>query len=178
MSNSDHNLLTEASLSRLVSHIKNRAFGILSACRSERDSKTNNELSHTLKTDIRAAGYGFINVNGSYVENGGTPQETVVKEKSFLVIGHKDDDGSQLLSFLKKEGKKFDQESIFFKPLNNTHGYLHFTNDSDEVVDLGAFHPMKIGDYYTDMKGKNFSFISLNEEKTWLEKWREVVNQK
>ena len=118
----ENNLLTESSLSRLLSHIQNRAFGIISACRSERSKKENDEKSQQLKNDIRSNGFGFINVNGSYVENSGTPEETVVKEKSFLVIGDKNVDGGKLLSFLKKEGQKFDQESIFYLQANFTIG--------------------------------------------------------
>lgn len=171
-------VILESSLSRILSHVENKSFGMISACRAERSHNQNKELTANLKNKIRAAGFGYININGSYVENSGTDNETVVKEKSFIVIGNTEEETKRLFSFLMAAGEQYNQECIFFKPFNDTQGYLYFTNGTNDKLAVGDFHPMRIGDYYTEMQGKKFSFIQLNEEKSWLEKWAEVLTEK
>ena len=79
--------ITESSLSRVLSHVHNRYLGMISASRGENTPEQNDKATRELKNDIRSAGFGFINVLGSYIENAGTEEERKVSERSFLVIG-------------------------------------------------------------------------------------------
>ena len=164
--------LDESSLSRVLSHAKTKNIGIVSGSRLENEQKVNKHNAVELKNMIRAAGFGYINVIGSYVENAGTPDEKVSIEHSFLVIGGDDKDSAdRLLSFLKKAGASFNQESVFFKPFDSDVASLYFVGG--HIESIGNFHPIRIGDYYTDMKGKKFTFtdVSLREDLGWLSRW-------
>jgi hypothetical protein len=62
-------------------------------------SEENRQRHAALKSDVRKAGYGFI-------------EGRRFDEKSLLVVGKKGDDAGALLEYLKNFGKKYGQDSI------------------------------------------------------------------
>ena len=57
-------LLPEASLARIYSHHRDREFAIVTAHRADMDPDQNRENMISLKGDVRAAGYGYIPLEG------------------------------------------------------------------------------------------------------------------
>ena len=167
------NMLDESGgLSRLLSHINSRSLGIISACRANPDPlierRENNQRTAELKNDIRDSQFGFVNVIGTFLENEGKPNQKLTKEKGFLVIGAFNDTGRALKNFLIKEGNKFGQDAILYKSFQDDQAYLYYP---DHVENVGTFHPQKIGDYYTSLRGKKFTFTTVNEERGFLSRW-------
>src|SRR5271166_1720639 len=77
-------------------------------------------VHHTaLKSDVRKAGYGFI--EGRHVD-----------ETSLLAVGKSGDDGGALLGQLKYLGKKYCQDSILDRPYNSEKASLHRTNETEK----------------------------------------------
>lgn len=168
---------TGSSLSRVYDHTQKRNIAALTAYRgvpsnateAEKQkqahlNKSNNAKLHKM---IRDAGFGFIPVKGRYVENQGTEHERAVTEESFLIIGTADEQGKKdLLTLAKKWGKEFGQDSIMFKPYDETNAYLHFTSgdDTGEVIKLGGWHPNKIGQYFSELTENKTTFAFGEKE--------------
>jgi len=157
-------LLHESSLSRVNSHVKNRNIGMITAHRGENTSKENQSNNKELENHIKTAGYGFIKVKGRYIENHGTKNAKAVDEDSFLVIGKKGDDKGELLSFLKKHGKHYNQDSILHKSSTDLNAKLHGTRKDgfpglNKIHDVGTFHANRAGEFHTAMRGhRSFEF--------------------
>src|SRR6187549_370391 len=67
-----------AGWSRLFKHSLDKNIGILTAFRGENTYKKNKQLNKQLADDIRSAGFGFVNISGSYIENFKTDNENQV----------------------------------------------------------------------------------------------------
>jgi hypothetical protein len=183
--------LKEASLSRIWKHIEaGRPFGMLTAFRGNKDNidpmihrRNNLAKNKQLEAAIRAAGYGFFRMEGHYIEGYGTDAAEDVKEQSFFVIGDEDVDTFKL--FLKKQGQRFDQDSIFFFDPDKQKGFLIGTNHTgypgfNKEESVGKWHPSKVGEFYSKMKRSVFVFESLEQppcilslvnDKTLRNKW-------
>lgn len=174
--------LNEASISRLWKHTQERNIGIVTAFRGRYTKQENLKRNAQLRNDIRAAGYGFYTIEGHYIEGYGSEASKDVKEQSFLVIGDKGDDSGRLKGFLKKAGAKYNQDSIFYKKFDDT-AVLIGTQSKDEdgnavtfpgkntEFTVGKFQPMKMGQFYSKMRGKPFVFESYEEAQGFFEKW-------
>ena len=174
--------LNEASISRLWKHTQERNIGIVTAFRGRYTKQENLKRNAQLRNDIRAAGYGFYTIEGHYIEGYGSEASKDVKEQSFLVIGDKGDDSGRLKGFLKKAGAKYNQDSIFYKKFDDT-AVLIGTKSKDEdgnavtfpgkntEFTVGKFQPMKMGQFYSKMRGKPFVFESYEEAQGFFEKW-------
>lgn len=168
-------VLQESTLSRLLSHTKNREVGILSANRSELPEDENKRNHEELRNAIRAHGFGYVPVNGKYVENIGTEHENPVSEKAFIVIGKDGDDGGKLKSFLLHHGEKYKQDSILHKPHHTEEAVLIGTNDNDypgygKLDPVGTFQPNRVGYFHSMLKnGRTFTFEEKAQpQKTFL----------
>jgi hypothetical protein len=157
------NQLNEAGLSRIHQHTKESPIGVITAFRGENSLQKNKALNQKLKGDIRAAGYGFVKLIGRYVEGYGSEDETPVDEISFLVIGNKGQSGN-LKGFLKKMGVKYRQDSVLFKNEENDLAVLIGTGSGYPAKGtqkkLGKFHPQRMGEFYSKMRGQTFTFES------------------
>lgn len=174
--------LNEASMARLWKHTEERNIGIVTAFRGRYTIQENRKRNSQLQNDIRSAGFGFYKATGHYIEGYGSAASNDVHEEVFLVIGDKGDDKGRLKGFLKKAGTKYNQDSVFFKSFNDT-AVLIGTQSSDEEGrpvafpgmgvehKLGPFQPMKIGQFYTKMRGRPFVFESYEESETFMDRW-------
>ena len=108
-------------------------------------------------------------MEGHYVENYGKEDAQDVTEQSFFVIGDAGDmaDPTQFKEFLKWEGKKFDQDSIFYYNVKDKNGYLIGTNSTgypgmNKEEKLGKWHPQKIGEFYSIALIESYIFFMDN----------------
>jgi hypothetical protein len=160
--------LNEINLGRVHQHTQNANIGMITAHRGEYDASENKSRNQELEGHIRKAGFGFVKVKGRYIENHGTDKANPVDEHSYLIIGKKGDDGGKLLSFLKKHGKKYEQDSILHKSHDSTSAQLHGTKEGGypgmgKTQDVGKFHPSRAGEFHTVLRNrKTFSFESFS----------------
>ncbi len=150
--------MVESTLTRVWQHAKsNKAVAMMTAYRNSNEAtkEENKEKNHQLMQLVRDAGYGYFLLDGYYIENKGKPNEVKVKERSLFIIGSEKDNGN-LLGFIRKMLKKFNQESAIYKKDGQTDIAIVFQNGSSES--LGKFSPNKIGANYSKMRG-NRTFI-------------------
>lgn len=160
--------LHESSLSRILQHSAQRPIGMVTAFRGNLTLKDNLNRNKVLENNIRSAGFGFVKVQGHYIENPGTPEQTKVVENTFLIIGDPDNP-EKLKGFLKKMGRTFSQDSVLFKP---TGGKAILIGTSfagswpglDKEVVVGDWRANTISQFYTKMRGvnKTFTFESVS----------------
>ena len=86
------------------------------------------------------------------------------------MFGEDGDDVGSLKGFLKDVGSKYNQDSVLYKQYDNKNAYLIGTSGEDEEgnrisypgigkeVSVGRFKPMRIGEFYSKMKGRTFVF--------------------
>jgi hypothetical protein len=168
-------ILNESNLSRLLSHTQNREVGILTASRQNLPDEENVERYEKLRGEIRAHGFGYVPVNGKYIEHKGTDHETPVNEKAFVVIGSDSDDGGKLKDFLLKHGEKYDQDSILHKPHDTEEAVLIGTNENafpgkGNTHPVGTFKPNRVGEFHSMLRnGRTFTFEETAQpQKTFL----------
>jgi hypothetical protein len=135
----------EASFARVHQHTQNRNVGMILASREDLTSEENRQRHAALKSDVRKAGYGFI-------------EGRRFDEKSLLVVGKKGEDGGALLGHLKHLGEKYGQESSFAST-NDTEKHKH--------IEAGSWHPNRIPEFHSLMKnrrpisvGEQFHFLN------------------
>ena len=159
-------LFNEASLERVHAHTLGRSIGMITGHRTENDETESGGRNIELEGQIRNAGYGFIKVVGRQRKNHAAANAQTADECAYLVVGKQGDDEGRLLSFLQKHGEQHRQGSI----LHTTHDgetRLHGTSEGmwpgkGEAHDVGKFHPDRIGEFLTLMKGsQDFAFESI-----------------
>jgi len=170
--------LDESTLSRVWKHTQdpNTAFAMLTAYRSERGSRDENvRKTIALASEVFNAGYGYFWLKGYFIENEGTPEEIKVVEDSIFVISKEENNNERMKKTLLQLAKKYDQESIFFKPAGETTGYIIST--TGEVI-LGPL-PLRadqLGKYYSQFAsgphaGRTFKFESAGTASNGLSKY-------
>jgi hypothetical protein len=157
--------VNEASLGRIYQHIKDdKPFAAMTAFRKSSSKKENLQNNKVLKSLVKSADFGFVEVVGSYPEPQDDGEVVVVKENSIFIFGKRSDDEEVLKKLVKQLGKKYEQDSVLFKYSSGKIVLLYMDGRSDAVLD-GVFHPNKIGDYMSRMKnGKTFTIESMKEE--------------
>jgi len=140
--------LSESSLSRVWQHFADnrKSCALLTAFRGEYDYETNTRRNHDLAAKIRNLGYGFIFVDGFWVENAGTANEIHVSEDSVFVNASADDD-----SFADKMHSlvnEYRQDAVLVKDNSSTR--LIFSDGNTQV--LGRVQPGKMGVMYAKLR--------------------------
>ena len=108
--------VNEASLGRIYQHIKDdKPFAAMTAFRKSSSEKENLRNNKVLKTLVRSANFGFVEVVGSYPEPQDDGEVVVVKENSIFIFGKHSDDEEVLKKLVKQLGKKYEQDSVLFK---------------------------------------------------------------
>lgn len=174
--------LLEASLSRIWQHNAKRAFAILTSWRGidalrkdlnepEMDKarwlEVNREVLDLFKKQIRAAGFGYIPLDGVGQEtsNGAIVQSS---EPSFLVPNSTEgpDDGSfikAIIRLAKAPGgeEKFAQDYIFYSTPSEDgpQGALVHVPSGATSIKLSTFKPNTIGQFYSKLRnGRTFLY--------------------
>lgn len=158
--------------------------GIITAARPELIPTENAARNFDLHHEIRLNGFGCLNIRGRYVENYGTARANLVNEDGFLVFGNADDSGN-LKGFLRKYGRKFEQDAVVHKGYYRD-AHLHALKN---LTDLGLtdgqgrsldhFYPARIAYYYTLMMRRGALFLPLGRvarhDTDWLGgRWEDV----
>jgi hypothetical protein len=147
----------EASFTRVHQHTRNRNVGMILAARDDLTSEENRKRDAFLNSDVRKAGYGYIDVKGRNVD-----------VTSLLVIGKKGDDGGALLGHLKHLGEKYGQDAILPKPHDSERTWLHRTSEAEKNkhIEVGSWLPNRTGEFISLMKngkpnavGGQFQFL-------------------
>jgi hypothetical protein len=171
--------LNEASLGRVYQHYKKspeKGFGIITAWRAGNTKKQNIELFKKLQNEIRSNGLGFFKLEGHWVECQDNnvpydecPQTELVAsiEPAIFVPGIDE-------ALMKKLTKKYDQDaSVYAGP--ETKGKMHLVFRDGKSQDIGKFHPGKIAQAYSKIRGKTFTFEGFEyKPQTWTEKLVEM----
>ena len=180
------NVLEEGSLSRIYRHTIDRNIGMLTAFRGRYSRADNRRRNAQLESDIRSAGFGFFRIDGRYVEGFGGENPRDVREEVFLVIGDGGDDNGRLKGFMRKWGAKYNQDSVFFKPFEGK-AVLIGTQSKDEdgnavefpgmgvEFPVGECKPMKMGQFYSRMKGRPFVFEQYEVADSLMSAWARKV---
>lgn len=146
--------LNEASLGRayqLYRKANARSFGIISAYRRDKERNENKERNKVLEQMIRSWKYGFVDLKGYGNERDEKGVWNQVVEWSFWVNGITKDQ-------IKKAGNKFDQDAVIYAG-PDTGGKVMIIDLKNGIENnIGKFHPMKIGEFYSKIKGKPFVF--------------------
>jgi len=179
------NEAAKKSLNRVIHHFGRYDTGIITAFRSglgqHIDPKTgdafpdamnrqlaiNHKNNTTLKLAIRDAGFSFFPVIGHYYEATEAGKQLVEEESLFVI----DKDGKKnLREFLENQGRKYNQDSVLFKPAGSN-PVLIGTNDTagwiqnGEVSALGAEAFNQPADVYSKLHGnRTFHFKSVQVE--------------
>lgn len=160
--------LDEASLQRIKANVENRPVAMLTAFRGRdadgnpMDRKTNRGNNARLESDIRAAGFGFNKLIGTYDEDDGKGGKRRVEEESFLIIGRDDAAATvgAIKGFAKKMGQKYGQDCVLFKDPKNKNAVLIGTKPDawpglGKEESVGEFKPMAMSGIYSKMvRGK------------------------
>lgn len=184
------NQLDISSLSQLIEFAQNRNVGIISAFLSSCSNQENLNRSAKLEDEIRGAGYGFYRLEGQYVEDNAYASEQDVHERAVFVIGKEGEDSGNLKGMLAKMGTQYEQNYILLKPHNENKAYLVSTGKNSEGMEtnqttnfcrfecLGQLEPMKLSEYYSQMKGRKFLFESYEQADNWMSAYAKYLETK
>jgi 8-oxo-dGTP pyrophosphatase MutT (NUDIX family) len=163
--------VTEASLGRVYQHFLRSgkaSWGILSPERGELTGRENTARLRDLQKEVRGLGLGYVRLRGRWKEctDGSIPYEKCPDdlkvdrfEWSLFVPGIDS-------RTIERLGRKFHQDTwIFAGP--ETDGKVHLISRvGGGVADIGTFHPRKIADSYSAIKGRpsqSFQFECVAE---------------
>ncbi len=148
-------LVAEIALSRRSRpEIESKNLGLLTAWRPELKPSESQDRNAQLLDEIYRSPFGFLHVRGRYVENYHSANPNRLEMQAYLLFGNADDSGN-LKGFLRKAGRKYEQDAILHK------GYfrdaeLHALKDipdlglrENERASLGAFDPALVGHHFT-----------------------------
>lgn len=160
--------IQESSLSRVFQHTQDNAFGIITAFRADFSKNENLKRNKSLESDLRALGFGFTKVKGSYPEvDEITGEAKRVEEQSLIVFNTSEQSSKDLKDALVRLGKKYNQDSVLIKERETEIAYLAGTNDTGfpglgKTEKLGKWTINKAAEYYTRMRGdRKFTFESV-----------------
>jgi hypothetical protein len=136
--------------------IEARNVGLITTWRSELSPLENEARNAELLSEIRAQRFGVLHLRGRYIENFDSPCAKPTEEHSYLVFGN-DDDSGNLKGFLRKYGRKLDQDGVIHKGYYRD-VHLHALRDlpalgmnNGDAKSLGRFHPNRLGLLHTLM---------------------------
>ena len=164
--------LDEASLGRFIQHMDNGdPFAIISACRYGMSMGQKKSVTDKLRSEVLSAGFGFHKCVGGYVEtqeNGETRE--ITDELSSIVYGTKETE-KKLRTFAFELGIKYKQDSILWCGSDGKAMWRYTNNSQDfkgnfmrrgDYMPLGDFVPTRIGDYFSKIGKKHFTFKSID----------------
>tara|TARA_B100000745_G_C20148969_1_gene393935 strand:- start:1721 stop:2311 length:591 start_codon:yes stop_codon:yes gene_type:complete len=148
-----------AKLSRIMQHMRERNFVIISPYRGDNTEDENLELLGKMHHDVREMGLGMIQMKGYWVENKGTPDEMAVEERSLFIPNTTLPD-EEFFEKMTNLAKKYKQEGFIY---GDTKQVLLVDSVSGEKESIGDVKTIKTGDLgmaYSRIKGRDFAFES------------------
>ena len=163
----DIELLLEVKLSRVHNHLQGpRPIAIITAFRGsyERTLQDNIRLNKELADTVRMQGFGFIWIDGAWVENKGEENEKHVSEVSLMIIGDENEKSAKkLFNLLVSSAKKYNQDGFIFKGLGEGSPVTLFDKNGNEVLTFNKVSMDKLADIYSRLRsgshrGRTFIF--------------------
>ena len=161
----NESMLTEASVKRLQKHLEmGEPVAIVSAYRSDyddnkmRNATMCNKKTNELRSIVLSNKFGFNRGVGGFVEHLKDGSTREVKDERSTIIFAKPEREQELKKLAIALGKRFEQESILFVDAKGKACWIDTKNSVGKETPLGAFHPERVGDYFTKIKKQYFSF--------------------
>jgi len=145
--------LNESSLNVIHKHIQKKnieSWSIQTSWTYKTLKQDNIDNFKKFKEEIRSNGLGYIRLQGYGQELDEDGKEIVTKEPSLFIP-------KITLEVAKRLMDKYDQYGIIYSGPEYG-GKLVLLYSDGETEDMGDFHPMKIAEFYSKLKGKPFTF--------------------
>ena len=153
-------ILTEgAGLSRILRHMQDSPFGVVSAFRNEYTLKENLERTKDMQNMVRREGYGYIRMEGGWIEDG----DKEVTENSIFIIGSPDEDFDEFASFINEVGTSFDQEAVIVGDMTDVL-LLYPDGNHEKIGSVDKINTTSVGEFFSKIKGKKFAFAESVED--------------
>lgn len=156
--------INESSLGRFYQHLTNpdNVIAVLTAYRNEKSKSENEKNNSFLKSFIKKAKFGYVRMEGGYVETTDGKEVDVTDEISFAIFTTKDRE-QELYNFVTSMGKRFEQDSILFVDSDKKAFWVSTRADSSvgpigSKKTLGDFHAKGLAGYFSKIGKKKFSF--------------------
>ena len=139
-------------LSRVLKHIKDNSFGIVSAYLGELSLKENKERQKKLKNMVKSKGYGYKEIKGFWKSD---DSDKLEEEYALFVpkVSYED---------IKTFGKEFGQDAVIY---GNKEEIVLFDTKNNKVIrqftDIQT-NPNQSWDLYSKIKNKSFKFSSVD----------------
>ena len=152
--------LSEINLNRIYKHLydPNEYVVIFTTWRGNRSTKENENSLRDAAAQLKMAGFGYVYVEGHWIENKGTDQERMVSEMSIFAIAPRKR-GKELVRLCKKIADKNEQEAIFVKEGNGKENNFYLLLKDGGVQKLRGKFTTQIDDIYTKLLRKNKAFV-------------------
>jgi len=149
----DELFLVEASIGRVMKHVQDsESFAIMTSWRVENDIQKNISDFKRLQSMIRAEGLGYIHLDGHGQEEDETGRVVDVKEPSLLIPNIS-------LASAERLMKTFNQFGIVYRG-SETNEKVSLIEQGGKQTKLGSFHPNKVAQFFSKIKGRPFVFES------------------
>jgi len=173
-------LVTEAGagINRLLNHMKENDFAIMSANRNDYDMQQNKQSNEMLSKELQSKQAGFINLIGHWEElQTGQASETVnVKEQSFFIPKPEGMDTQDFKEWIIALGGKFGQDAVLIGTPEE--GVANYFMDG-HIEQKGKPNLLKINKAYSQLRKKpDATFVFEERIKTWMPKMTEPVIKK
>ncbi len=163
----NHHKIMDTSLYKLLTVHSNKGYVIVSACRGDKTMAENNANTKRLQEDISNSGWSYKIVRGGFVENKGTDEEREVTEDSFVVFnykrGDKQSDIDALETFAIEMCGKYNQDSVLVVRPDANPMYVTSSGDIDFELSGNVSIEQNIGEYFTRLGNKRFSFNEIKD---------------
>ena len=141
------NIITEIKMSRVLKHFTQQEYpvGIITAFRGDLDRKNNVARNKSIASFLRSKKYGFVFVDGAWIENQGKKDEKSVSEDSIFAMAPKGTSFDEFSGVLQSQAKKYNQDA--YLAYDHENKIIKIINKSGVVVD--KFDKFKIGNTAT-----------------------------
>lgn len=162
--------LNESSLGRIYKHIQKEnvsSWAILTSYREVNSPSKNNQNFKELKSLIRSMDLGFIQLAGVGQEEDEEGNVEQVKEPSLFIP-------NITKKSAKKLSDKYNQWGFIYSGPETNDKIVLVSIDGEEQI--GSFHPNKIAQFYSKIKGKPFTFESVKANSNMERYWKYLNN--
>lgn len=162
----DIKTLNESSLARVYSHFESdKPVALITAFRGENTYAENVSRNKELAASVRKAGFGFVYVDGAWIENKGEPNEVEVSEVSLLIVGDSGSD-SKLYDLCVTASQKYNQDGFILKSGGKDSSTSIYDKTGKVVDTFNKLSFDKLADYFTKLRGgshggRSFTFESF-----------------
>ena len=164
--------IVEVKMSRVLKHFSQEEYpvGIITAFRGDLDRKTNVANNKKLASFLRSKDYGFVYVDGGWIENQGTSTEKEVSEDSIFCMAPEGTSFDEFSKVMTLQAKKYNQDA--FLAYDHENKKVKIIGKDGRVQDTfnTPFKISKAAAYFTRLKKNG------NSGKFFFEGFRYPVN--